>query len=132
MIFALTPDQAILLLTAGVLLVCVELNRPGWIVPGAAGLLAVLLAVAALIHRGVQPAAALLCGSAAALLAVSLRKTAPVAGYAAATLALTLGLLELNPQAHAAVAVPCGLLLGAGTSVLTRIARRARANKGLD
>jgi NhaP-type Na+/H+ or K+/H+ antiporter len=35
---------------------------------------------------------------------------------------------RINP----AMAVVCGAILGAGTTVLTRIARRARQNKGLD
>jgi membrane-bound serine protease (ClpP class) len=132
MIFSQTADQAVLLLTLGVLLIYIELNRPGWILPGAFGLLAVLLGSASLLRSGVQPIPAALCGSAALLLAVSVRKTFPVIALGAATLSLTLGLTRIAPQVHAAVAVPCGLLLGAGTSLLTRIARRARANKGLD
>jgi membrane-bound serine protease (ClpP class) len=128
----ITPDQAILLLTAGVLLIYLELNRPGWIIPGALGLLATLLAIATLSQTSSSPVAAVLCISAVALLAVSLRKAAPTLVAAAATLTLTLGFTELNPGIHHLVAVPCGLLLGVGTSVLTHIARRARANKGLD
>lgn len=129
---AVTPDQAILLLTLGVLLIDLELNRPGWIVPGALGLLATLLSLAVLSHSGISPIAALLCGCGIALLAVSLRRTPPVSVSVAATLALTLGLVRLTPQVHAAVVAPCGVVLGAGTSLLTRIARRARTNKGLD
>ncbi len=132
MLSAATPDHALLLLTVGVLLIYLELNRPGWIVPGALGLLATLLALAALGRSGVQPVAAVLCLTAVALLAISLRKPVPFAVTAAATLALTLGLAQLNPSIHALIAVPSGLLLGVGTSVLTRIARRARVNKGLD
>ena len=103
---SLSADQAILLFTLGIALIYVELNRPGWIIPGALGLLATLLALAAMVQNGIN--------------------------LAAAMLALTLGLARLNPRIHAAISVPCGLLLGAGTSLLTRIAHRARVNKGLD
>jgi hypothetical protein len=37
-----------------------------------------------------------------------------------------------GPKINAWTSAGCGLLAGAGTSVLTRIARRARQNKGLD
>jgi len=128
----LTPDQAVLLLTLGLALIYLELNRPGWIIPGALGLLATLLAAAALLHDGINTVAAVLCTTAAALLALGLRRSVPNTVAAAATLALTLGLTRLNPAMHAAVAAPCGLLIGAGTTLLTGIARRARRNKGLD
>jgi len=39
-------DSALLVLTMGVLLIYVELNRPGWVVPGAVGLTAALFAMA--------------------------------------------------------------------------------------
>jgi membrane-bound serine protease (ClpP class) len=132
MIVSLTPDQAVLILTLGVLLIDIELNRPGWIVPGAVGLLVTLLSLAALAHSGINPIAAILCASAIALLAISLRRPTPFAVALAATTGLTLGLVCIHPQVHAAVAAPCGLLLGMGTWLLTRIARRARTNKGLD
>ena len=115
----LGPDAAVLLLTLGLLLVWLELNRPGWILPGALGLLFVLLATAA------------------ALLLLDLLRPTPSAVALAAILALVLGLLRLvvapaPPRVHLATAIACGLLLGGSTSVLTRIARRARANKALD
>ena len=31
----LSPNSALLMLTLGILLIYVELNRPGWVVPGA-------------------------------------------------------------------------------------------------
>ena len=51
----LSPDAAIVVLTMGVLLIYVELNRPGWILPGAAGLLATLFAGASLLRRMERP-----------------------------------------------------------------------------
>jgi membrane-bound serine protease (ClpP class) len=128
----MTPDQALLLLTLGVFLIYVELNRPGWIVPGAAGLLAVLLALATFLRLTLNPIAVVLCCTAIALLLAGLRRTLSLPVAAAATTALTLGLAQLHRSLHLVIAVPCGLLLGLGTSYLTRIARRARTNKGLD
>ena len=133
----LAPDSAILLLTLGVLLIYVELNRPGWIVPGACGLLLALLSVGSLLRLDLSLAAVALLATAAALLVLDLLRATPVLVAVAATLALILSLdhLVLGParlQVHAVTAVACGLLLGGGTSVLTRIARRARANKALD
>ena len=40
--------------------------------------------------------------------------------------------LTVQPGISPWVALLCGLFLGTGTTVLTRIARRARQNKGLD
>ena len=133
----LAPDPAILLLTLGLLLIYVELNRPGWIFPGACGLLLALLSVGSLLRLDLSVAAVALLATATALLLLDLLRPTPVLVAVAATLALVLGLdhLVLGPaplRIHAADAVVCGLLLGGGTSVLTRIARRARANKALD
>lgn len=130
-------DAALVLVTLGVLLIYVELNRPGWIVSGSAGLLCVLLGVAALARWELNPAAVGLVAIAIALLLLDLARRLQVTVSLAATLALVLGFahLVLAPAAgriHTATAVGCGLTLGAGTSILTRIARRARTNKGLD
>jgi membrane-bound serine protease (ClpP class) len=133
----LGPDAAVLLLTLGLLLVYTELNRPGWILPGTLGLLLVLLAAASLLRLELSAAALVLLATAAALLLIGLLRPTPPAVALAATLALVLGLyrLVLGPaprHVHGGTAIVCGLLLGSGTSVLTRIACRARANKALD
>jgi fumarate reductase subunit D len=96
----LSPDSALLLLTFAVLLIYVELNRPGWILPGALGL---IRRVHALI-----PAAATL---------------ALILGFAR----LMHG--PGDARVHVVTASVCGLSLGVVTSVLTVIARRARTNK---
>jgi membrane-bound serine protease (ClpP class) len=133
----LAPDAALLVLTAGLLLIYVELNRPGWIWSGALGLLATLFAVASLGRMELNAAAMTLVGTAVALLALDLvRRTGAVVGLAS-TLALVLGLdhMVLGPdgmRVHAVTAVGCGVVVGAGSSILTGIARRARTNKGLD
>lgn len=133
----LTPDHALLLLTAGLLLVYVELNRPGWIVTGALGLTATLFALASLLRLEINPAAVALVCTAIALLVLDLLRRTSAMVAAAATLALVLGFDHLilgtaQLRIHAVTAVACGTILGAGTSILTRIARRARTNKGLD
>jgi membrane-bound serine protease (ClpP class) len=133
----LSPDSALILLTLGLLLIYVELNRPGWIITGALGLLAFLFAIASLLPRELNPAAiALICTAVGLLVLDLLRRTQPMVAVAA-TLALVLGFshLVLGPEGlriHTVTAVVCGAVIGGGTSILTRIARRARANKGLD
>jgi membrane-bound ClpP family serine protease len=132
----LSPDVALLVLTLGVLLIYVELNRPGWVVAGAVGLTALLFGVASLGRVGVNPGAAVLVGTAVALLGVGLRRRTPAVVAIAATLGLVLGFAKLvrgpGVGIGAGMAVGCGLVLGGSTSILTRIARRARTNKGLD
>ncbi len=133
----LSGDAALLLVTLGVLLIYVELNRPGWVVSGAAGLLCVLFGVASLARWELNPAALGLVAVAIALLLLDLVRRLQRMVALAATMALILGFahLVLAPWAdriHTATAAGCGLTLGAGTSILTRIARRARTNKGLD
>jgi hypothetical protein len=65
------------------------------------------------------------------LIALGLRRTVHPLVFAAATLGLFLAFSTLH-GVNWAIAASCGLILGAGTSILTRIARRARVNKGLD
>jgi membrane-bound serine protease (ClpP class) len=131
----MNADAAVGLLTAGVGLIYYELNRPGSIVPGAAGLLAVLLALAALGGQGVNSLGLLLIIAAVGLLAADLVRPTAILFAIAATVTLCFGLWMLPAHGgispvHLPVAAACGVLLGAGTSLLTRIARRARINKG--
>jgi membrane-bound ClpP family serine protease len=133
----LSPDAALAVLTVGLLLIYVELNRPGWIVPGAVGLIGTLFAIASLAKMELNPGAIALIFTAVALLVLDLLRRTQWIVALAATLALVLGFGHLVPGAegmriHTATAVACGLVLGGCTSILTRIARRARANKGLD
>jgi membrane-bound serine protease (ClpP class) len=131
-----SPDVALLVLTLGVLLIYVELNRPGWVVPGAVGLTATLFGVASLARVGVNPGAVALVGTAVVLLGLGLRRRTPLVVPVAATLGLVLGFAQLvkgpGMGIRLGMAVGCGMVLGGSTSILTRIARRARSNKGLD
>lgn len=132
----LTPDAAVALGTAGICLGFLEFNRPGRILPGAAGLLLFLFACAALADAGLRPAAVLAIAGATAVLLANLWRSLPLWTLAAATIALVLGLrfLVARPGApvHTPVAIVCGLLLGALSGALTRIAYRARRSKALD
>lgn len=129
----LTPDAALLLLTCGLLLIYVELNRPGWILAGALGLLTTLLALATLTGFRLNGSALALICAAAAVWLLSLMRPVPLAALIAATLALILGFARLTVHGpllvQPAVAVVCGLAIGVPTSLLTHIARRARSNK---
>ena len=127
----LTPNHALLVLTLGILLIYVELNRPGRVIPGAIGLLLTLLPIPSLLDSSYPPALLLLLATSIALIALGLRRTVHPIVFAAATLGLILAFSALK-GVHWAIAASCGLILGAGTSILTRIARRARLNKGLD
>jgi membrane-bound ClpP family serine protease len=132
----LGPDVALLMLTLGLLLIYVELNRPGWIVCGAVGLTATLFAVASLVRLGLNPAAVALVATAVVLLGLDLLRRTQGLVAIAATLALVLGFAHLVRGPGVGIgmgmAVGCGVMLGGCTSILTRIARRARTNKGLD
>ncbi len=123
-------SATIVLLTVGVLLAYVEFNRPGWIVPGATGLLLCLLAAAAILKSHPQPfaLALLVAGGGCLLVSLCYRNYALAGWLAAAAWIMAFCRLGANPV----VAVACGLALGLSSSYLARIARRARANKGLD
>ena len=128
---ALSPNAAILLCTLGIGLIAVELNRPGWVLPGALGMLVALVSLAAIIGRKPAPLALALLLSAAVILLLQLRREMRLWIICLGAVAGVLG-FALLPGVRLAVAVICGLILATGTTVLTRIARRARQNKGLD
>ena len=133
---AASPDAAIIALTAGLALIALELNRPGLVLPGASGLLLALLSAASLAHHEIRPWAALLLLAAAVVMLLQLRRTLPPWTAIPTVLTLIAGFQWLTPPPslaiRTAIAVLCGITLGTGITVLTRIARRARQNKGLD
>ncbi|HEY4008854.1 MAG TPA: hypothetical protein VGM11_01800 [Acidobacteriaceae bacterium] len=133
----LTPNAAILLLTLGIALIAVELNRPGWITPGAVGLLLTLLAAASLRQHHPRSAPAILAVASMAFLFLQARRPMTWIIPACLSVVLVLALTALLPRSAQPgispfIALLCGVTLAAGTTVLTRIARRARQNKGLD
>lgn len=127
----LSPNAAIVILTLGLALIAIELNRPGSVLPGALGLLLTLLCSAALLHRGPQPLAFALLFAGATVLLLQLRWNIRLWTVCLAAAAATVG-FALLPGVTLPVAILCGVLLSGGTTILTRIAHRARQNKGLD
>jgi len=137
LLIALTPNAGVLILTAGLALIALELNRPGSVLPGALGTLLSLLAVASLAQHHPRPEPVILFIASIALLLLQARRALPwiVPMSAAILLSLSIGTLlprTAQPGISLRVALFCGLGLAAGTTVLTRIALRARQNKGLD
>jgi len=131
-----SPGAALGAFTLGLLLIYVELNRPGRVIPGAVGLLLTLLACARLGAAHPRPLALLLVATAGALLAMELLHDtyrvveAAAAIPLAAALALVLGFrLMVMPPVGWMVCILCGVALGGVTVALARVARRARANK---
>lgn len=135
---SLSPDATLLLMTLGVLLIFLELNRPGSILPGVTGLLCVLLAVAALAKAPLQLwAVGLLC-LAVTLLAANLWKELPAFLLATATLMIAVGFHSLVAPERGSgekvslwVATSCGGIIGGAAAVLSRIALRARRAKAV-
>ncbi len=130
----LSPDAAVLLATAGLCLIFLELNRPGLVLPGAGGLLVLLLAAAVLLRYPFRGwAIALLVLSTATLLG-NLWRRLPLWMLGSATLGLAAAARFLvspgaDRQVHTAVALPCGVAIGGLGAALSRVALRARRAK---
>ena len=129
-----SPDLSLLTLVAGILLIYVECNRPGSILPGCFGGLLALLSINALSHMMLRPSALVL--STVGILLVFTELFLPARNLFAASGAalLIVGLRTLlQPFAPAHVHTPTAIVAGAGFAALTlwlaRIALRARRNK---
>jgi membrane-bound serine protease (ClpP class) len=129
------PNLAVLILLAGALLVYMEFNTPGTIIPGALGTLLVLLALFSLNLLPVRyTSLALIIG---AIILMVLEAKFPSHGIlaAAGTIALVLGTLTLvagpipEMRVQLATAIATGLAFGLITTFLVRIALIARHNK---
>jgi len=131
----INPNIALLFLVGGALLIYLEFNTPGTIVPGALGSLMVLLAIFALNLLPIRYTAVMLLLAAVVLLVLE----AKIGGHGALAIAgivcLTLGTLtlvaapvpELAVKPWVALAVSAGF--GAITVFLVRLAIRARRMK---
>jgi membrane-bound serine protease (ClpP class) len=129
------PDIALLMLVGGALLIYLEFNTPGTIVPGALGTLMVLLAVFGLNLLPIRYTAVLLLVAALGLLVLE----AKVGGHGALAVAgivcLTFGMLTLVaapiPELRVGLPVAIGISAGFGliTVFLLRLAVRARRMK---
>lgn len=129
------PNLAVLLLIAGGLLIYLEFNAPGTIVPGALGTLLVLLSLFALNLLPLEYTAVGVLVAALVLFVLDVKfATHGILGLAA-TACLVFGLLTLVNGPIPEMRVGLGTALGAGigfgliTIFLTTIAMRARRNK---
>ena len=126
------PNIALLLLVGGALLIYLEFNTPGTIVPGALGTLMVLLAIFALNLLPIRYTAVMLLLAAAVLLALEAKFGGHGALAIAGIVCLTLGTLTLIaapiPELAVNPWVAIGISAGFGgiTVFLVRIAMRAR------
>lgn len=131
------PDIDVSLLLVGVLLIYVELNVPGVVLPGALGLLCVLLGAYGLWAFPLNPAAAMFLLAGAALFPLEAKMGGHGGLAALGTALLVYGLAHLVvgsagvPGVHLRVALAAGLSFGAITAGLGWMAARARRGKRL-
>ncbi len=133
---ALSPDGAVAVASLGLLLLFVELNRPGRILPASFGLILLLLASGTLFRLGMQPAAALLLVAMVSVGLLNLYRSLPFWWLLLSTGGWILALRFLiRPRGstfvHTWAALLCGGVLGIASALLTRIAYRARRAKAL-
>ena len=129
------PNIALLFLVCGALLIYLEFNSPGTIVPGALGTLMVLLAVFALDLLPIRYTAVLLLLAAVVLLILEAKVGGHGALAIAGILCLTFGTLTLVaapvPEMNISpwVAISVSVAFGGITWFLVRLAVRARKRK---
>jgi membrane-bound serine protease (ClpP class) len=131
------PNIALLFLVGGALLIYLEFNSPGTIVPGALGTLMVLLAIFALNLLPIRFTAVLLLVAALVLLLLEAKFGAHGVLAVAGIICLTFGTLtlvaapvpEMRITPWVALAVSAGF--GGITVFLVRLAVRARSRKAL-
>lgn len=131
------PNLALLLLVGGALLIYLEFNVPGTIVPGALGTVMVLLAAFALDLLPIRHTAVLLLLAAAVLLLLEVKFTSHGVLALAGIVCLAFGTLTLIDAPIPELAIrpwlAISLCVGFGiiTVVLLRLAVRARRSKSL-
>ena len=131
----MNPDLTVLLLTLGALLILLEINTPGTILPGAAGVLLVLLSAYALLLMQLRWQGVLLLMISAAMLFAETQFARGSAFGVAAVVALTLGLRLLVRGPVPELEVDWSTSLGAGlgfgslTAGLVLLGVRARRSK---
>jgi membrane-bound serine protease (ClpP class) len=137
----INPNIALLLLIGGALLIYLEFNTPGTIVPGALGTLMVLMAIFALNLLPIRYTAVLLLLAAVVLLVLEAKFGGHGALAIAGIVCLTLGTLTLvaAPIPELAVkpwvAISVSVAFGGITAFLVRLAvkaRRLKARLGAD
>ncbi len=131
----MNPDLTVLLLALGGLLIYLEVNTPGGVIPGAAGILLVLLAVYALFHMPLRWEAVLLLILAGMLLLAEahFQRGFIFAMLAMALLVIGLRLLVDGPvpelEVNWGTAIGAGIGFGGVTAGLLMLGFRARRAK---
>jgi len=131
------PNFAVLILVLGGLLIYLEFNSPGTIVPGALGTLLVLTALFALNMLPIRYTALMLLIAAFTFLVLEAKFPSHGALAITGIAALIFGTLTLvagpipELRVRVATAVACGLAFGLITAFLVNIAIRARRNKAV-
>lgn len=131
----MNPNLAVLILVIGALLIYLEFNSPGTIIPGALGTLLVLTALFALNMLPIRYTAVMLLVAAFTLLLLEAKFPSHGVLAGAGILALVFGTLTLvdgpipEMRVHISTAIACGLAFGLITVFLVRIAIHARRNK---
>jgi membrane-bound serine protease (ClpP class) len=131
------PNLAVLLVTLGGLLLYLEFNVPGTIVPGALGTLLLLLGLFGLNTLPIHHASLFLIAAAFVLILLEVKVASHGVLAFSGTVALVFGLATLTDGPIDAMRVHLGTALGAGIGfaavsfTLAWIALRARRNKSL-
>ena len=137
----MNPDLSVLLLTLGLLLVYLEINTPGTVIPGAVGILLIMLAIYALHLLPLSWLGIALCLTAVLLLVLEARFAAHGVIACLGVVLLVLGLRTLvqgplpQLQVHWGTALGAGIGFGGMTAslvVLGITARRAKVKTGSD
>ena len=129
------PNLAVLVLVIGALLIYVEFNTPGTIVPGTLGTILVLLAIFSLNLLPVRYTSVMLLAAAFVLLILEAKFATHGVLAAAGILSLVIGALTLvdapipELRVHLATALSTGLAFGLITVFLLRLAIKARRSK---
>ena len=132
-----SPDLAVLLIVLGGLLIYLEFNVPGTIVPGALGTLLLLLGMFGLNLLPVRHTSVLLLFFAIALMVLEAKFPSHGILALAGVVCLVFGLATIvdgpiaEMRVHLGTAIGAGVGFGAITSVLAWIALRARRSKRL-
>lgn len=133
----MNPDLAVLMLVVGALLIYLEFNVPGTIVPGALGTLLVLLALFALNLLPVHYTALGLLLAAAVLMVLEVKFASHGVLALAGIACLVFGMMTLvdgpvpEMRVHAGTAIATGIGFGLITFFLVRLAIQARRNKSM-
>jgi membrane-bound serine protease (ClpP class) len=131
------PNLALLLLVGGALLIYLEFNIPGTIVPGALGTVMVLLAIFSLDLLPIRHTAVLLLLAAAVLLVLELKFASHGILALAGIACLAFGTLTLidapipELAVQPVIAISLCIAFGIITFILLRLAVQARRNKAL-